>query len=729
MVIDIEAEPIAGAILVLTYGEETDSTENVFKQRSNERGYFEFNDLSRGVYLLKVHMEGYKEWHRELKLPAGETIKIEVKLEKLEERPKQEENNETEPVYGAVFGYVFNAVENEPIVGAIVIIHHIESDREIKLETNERGWFEVKLPRGKYVYVVEARGFWPVKEELLVKGNDEQKLRIPMRPREPEVRPTLCGHIFDAVTDKPIFGWVEISQGSPKIPGPNMDKKRWYEEKDINGKTRQAENENDRPIEEESENNEIAYGKIIGYVYNALEEVPIGGAIVIIRTLESERELKFETNERGMFEAKLPRGKYVIVVEARGFWPYKEELIVRGNDEQKLRTPLKPKEVEEPEKPEKPEDYRLWRTFTDRGGWYEYFEIPPGHYEIRAFAHGHRMFYNEIDIEENSHIYLDIYLLREHRKSDPKPEPIPWSVLSGHVFNKRTQDPVAGAVVCAIPMKLIKERFIDLGVDLDEMGLDEIELNEELLEKLGLNDFDWENFEYDKDMDFDPNENEKPDEDWENKEKPEEYYEKERYEKEQYEKEKYEKEQYDKDEKDPDPGQKTRCCKDDPNVERKKVREYLSKFCTRTNDDGNFRLKLPAGAYLLIVKARGYQLFYQSYKIEPKEQKFIRVPLIPMLQRPITDDINDNESERPKRPEQPDRLQRPEAKNNDDPDSASETTSLGSSVAGGAAGTSAVLYGVLGILILIAVILGSMVWRKGKVTPIRKKRKLKTIKF
>jgi hypothetical protein len=681
-------------------------------------------------------MEGYKEWHRELKLPAGETIKIEVKLEKLEERPKEneneEENNETEPVYGAVFGYVYNAAENEPIAGAIVIIRPMESDREIKLETNERGWFEVKLPRGKYVYVVEARGFWPVKEELVVRGNDEQKLRIPMRPREPEVRPTLCGHIFDAVTDKPIFGWVEISQGSPKIPGPNMDKKRWYEEKDIYGKTRQAENENDRPIEEEEEleNNEIAYGKIIGYVYNALEEEPIGGAFVVIRNPESERELKFETNERGMFEAKLPRGKYVIVVEARGFWPYKEELIVRGNDEQKLRIPLKPKEVEEPEKPErperpeKPEDYRLWRTFTDRGGWYEYLEIPPGHYEIRAFAHGHRMFYNEIDIEENSHIYLDIYLLREKHKPEPKPEPIPWSVLSGHVFNRRTKDPVAGAIVCAIPMKLIKERFIDLGVDLDEMSLDEIELDEELLEKLGLNDFDWDIIDANKDMNIDPNENEKPDEDYIDKDK-------ERYEKEQYEKEQYGRDQYDKDEKNTDPGQKTRCCKDDPNVERKKVRGYLTKFCTRTNDDGNFRLKLPAGAYLLIVKARGYKLFYQRFKIEPKEQKFIRVPLIPMLQRPVNDELNERDSERPDRPKQSDRLQSPGNKDNDDSDSesTSETANVSSSVAGVGAGTSAVLYGVLGILILIATILGSMVWRRRSVTPIRKKRKLKSIKF
>jgi hypothetical protein len=589
VVFDIEANPLAGAVAVLTSGEDNTNEENLeLKTRSNEHGYFEFTELPRGLYFLRVHLEGYHGWGRELKLPAGETIKVEVKLEKLEERPKepeQEENNEI--IYGVVFGYVYNAAENEPIAGAIVVIHHIESEREKKLETNERGWFEVKLPRGKYVIVVEARGFWPYKEELVVKGNDEQKVRIPLRPREiePEERPTLCGHIFDAVTDKPIFGWVELSQGSPKIP----------------------------------------------------------------------------------------------------------------------------------KKPVKQDDYKLWRTFTNRGGWYEFFNVPPGHYEIRAFAHGHRMFYNELDIEEDSHIYLDIYLLREKCKPEPKPEPIPWSVLSGHVFNRRTKDPVAGAIVCAIPMRLIKERFLDLGVELDDMSLDEMELDDELLEKLGLNEFDWDNIKFDEDMDYDPNENEKPEEDWE----------KEQYDKEYYEKKQYEKDDIESKESKPDPNTNTRCCDDEPKKDRENLRKYLYKFCARTNDDGNFRLKLPAGAYLLVVRARGYQLFYQRFKIEPKEQKFIRVPLIPMVQRPITDELNEKDTDRPERPLGPgDRDD-----GNSDSESSTETANLGTSVVGGAAGTSAVLYGVLGILVLIAVILGGMVWRRSKVAPIRKKRKLKTLKF
>jgi hypothetical protein len=690
IVTDVEAKPIAGAVVYLVSGDDNTNVEKLeLKAETNERGYFEFKELPRGLYRLKVHMEGYQGWGREIKLPAGETIKIDIILEKLVERPEQPEENE-EITYGVVIGQVFNALEEVPIGGAVVTIHNLETEREIKLETNERGMFEVKLPRGKYVLIVEARGFWPYKEELIVKVNSEQKMRIPLKPKEiepePEVRPTLCGHIFDAVTDEPIFGWVEISQGSPEIPGPNipeMDKKEWYEEKELDGKTRQA--ESDRPIEESEETNEVVYGVVAGYVYNPVENEPISGALVIIHHLESERELKFETNERGIFEAKLPRGKYVLVVEARGFWPYKEELIVRGNDEQKLKIPMKLKEVQ---KPEKPEDYRLWRTFTDRGGWYEYFEIPPGHYEIRAFAHGHIMFYNEINIEDDSHIYLDIYLLREYCPPEPEPEPEPLrkSLIAGHVFNARTKAPIAGAVVCAIPIRLIKERLDDANIDLDNINLEDI-------------DIDLANVDFNQDVeveysDMDPNtglEKEYP-----GKESKEYDYDKSDYEK---------------------PETKTRCCNEEPKpdcdgeIDHKKI---IRKFCTRTDERGNFKLKIPAGNYVLIVKARGYQMFAHKFSIRPYQKMWIRVPLKPMVQtpeRPLNaEPIDDQGRPLPK--------ERPGLNDEGDPerptkDSEEQTQDIGSGAGASAAPlTSSILGTILGILMIVAVILGAMVFRK-----------------
>ena len=56
----------------------------------------------------------------------------------------------------------------------------------------------------------------------------EMKLEIPLKPLHDEKpehkRPMLSGHIFDAVTDEPIFGWVELSYGNPKVEVP--EKKR-----------------------------------------------------------------------------------------------------------------------------------------------------------------------------------------------------------------------------------------------------------------------------------------------------------------------------------------------------------------------------------------------------------------------------------------------------------------------------------------------------------------------
>ena len=99
-VITPDGDPLEGIIIYLSL-----SNEVIAKQETNERGYFEINDLARGIYIMKVDEADHEPWSKEVKVPAGEKVEVKVVLEKVNERK-----------FGFVCGVVINALENEPIV-------------------------------------------------------------------------------------------------------------------------------------------------------------------------------------------------------------------------------------------------------------------------------------------------------------------------------------------------------------------------------------------------------------------------------------------------------------------------------------------------------------------------------------------------------------------------------------------------------------------------------------
>jgi hypothetical protein len=156
-----------------------------YKRETGERGYFEFVELHEGLYGLKVYMGGYHDWFDEVKIPAGETVRVKIMLKPIEvEKPEEPKDPEEKPEvnYGAVYGYVYNALEEEPIPGAfVVIINQYHEEIKFETKTDERGQFKLRLPQGKYIIIVEARGFYPYREMFGVRGGAEVELKIGLK--------------------------------------------------------------------------------------------------------------------------------------------------------------------------------------------------------------------------------------------------------------------------------------------------------------------------------------------------------------------------------------------------------------------------------------------------------------------------------------------------------------------------------------------------------------------
>lgn len=593
-VLNAENEPIAGAIVLLRIAEDNKENEmEPMKQRTNERGMFEFENLRPNIYILVVEKEGYQRWSEKVEVPQGKTVEQKIILKNAEEQKN----------FGIILGWVYNALEEEPIPGAHVVIGNERSDREpVKTETDREGHFKVRVPAGRYIIMVEARGFEPYKEELVVENNDEINLRIGLKPikkdePKPHKKPSLSGQIFDAVTDEPIYGWVELSKGNPKpkCPQPPKDKKEGDDPNPIDRDDRDDQDDRDeRPPKTRAEEG---------------RENP----------KEQERKNHEEEEERKERE-----------------------------EEQKDREEKERNEKERERKPKKPEDDIFWRTYSNRKGYYEFLNVQPGHYEMRVFAKGHRMYYNEINIGEKP-LYIDVYLLREKKPAK--------SVIMGGVVDSNTKEPITGAVVCIIPAKILRERLDDLDLDLQELGLDNLDLeNLEFSEELEVSYSDLEEKEVYAEVD-----KEIKDPELDKSDIP-----------------------LDKDKL------KTRCCKEPerecPKEPEQRRERKTHRFCTRTDENGFFKLSIPPGQYVLIVKARGYKVFTHKFEIKPCQLMKVRVPM-----------RTDSAEELAGAPE------------------SSDTSSLTGSVAGTAAGapsSSAILSAIMGILILIVMGLSAIVWRK-----------------
>jgi hypothetical protein len=145
----------------------------------------------------------------------------------------------------------------------------------------------------------------------------------------------------------------------------------------------------------------------------------------------------------------------------------------------------------------------------------------------------------------------------------------------------------------------------------------------------------------------------------------------------------------------------------------KKPGEYERKspYTTKTDEDGYFELKIPDGAHVLVVTARGYYKYIHKFKIDKGEELTVRVPMEPW------------DEDGPTRPCDPDAQGERDGKLGEE---SSETdTKSSSSVPTGAEATGAMLNTILAGLLVIMLILSLFVFRKYRRKPINGKKKAK----
>ncbi|MCK5560381.1 MAG: hypothetical protein KAJ51_07290, partial [Thermoplasmata archaeon] len=301
------------------------------------------------------------------------------------------------------------------------------------------------------------------------------------------------------------------------------------------------------------------------------------------------------------------------------------------------------------------------------------------------FAKGHIMYYNEINVHDDP-LYIDVYLRREQVKKQP------MSVIAGQVVDRETKEPIAGAWVCVAPPKLIR-RIIEeyksddpeqMSIDIDP---DNINTNPEIETEF----FDIPEKEIKPGIIVDKD---KIGVD-ENIQKPVPIKESDKKTRGSEERDRERKPEKDRD-RDED------CC-DCTEPKREQRRLLLRKFCTRTDENGYFKLQIPAGEYAMLVKARGYKVFAHKFELKPNQNMKVRVPLNP------GSDATDEQEERAI-------------------DEGADTMDLKSSLLPGTTGMSSILTTVFGVLILIVLIMGVLLICK-PITKLNRSKKIKVQRY
>ena len=150
--------------------------------------------LEPGTYHLNVSAWGYH----------NKTVEVVVKL-----------------LNGTIAGIVYDAVSNTPIQGATVTV----LEANVTVVTNETGYFQVSVPAGTYTLVVSAEGYYPYNTTVSVDENETVFIPIPLNPLG---WGTIAGYVTDAATGEPIQGALVSVDYSPELSA-TTDANGYYE--------------------------------------------------------------------------------------------------------------------------------------------------------------------------------------------------------------------------------------------------------------------------------------------------------------------------------------------------------------------------------------------------------------------------------------------------------------------------------------------------------------------
>ncbi len=174
-------EPIAGAIVgIVQTGDVTYTDEN---------GYYEFNNVDPGTYVVGVVAEGYEPDMATVIVPLGQSVRHDFYLEPI--------GGEPEP--SGIEGYVYDALTEEPIAGAKITVVELGET----VYTDEKGYYHVDVPPGNYTVEASKEGYVTDTQNALVPPAKTVRLDFYLIPI-PNDSAIIYGYVRDALTKQPI---------------------------------------------------------------------------------------------------------------------------------------------------------------------------------------------------------------------------------------------------------------------------------------------------------------------------------------------------------------------------------------------------------------------------------------------------------------------------------------------------------------------------------------------
>jgi protocatechuate 3,4-dioxygenase beta subunit len=400
---------------------------------TNERGYYEFPSVPPGAYRIVAEKLGYRPEAHLIRVPPRDVVIQDFFLSSVSPEP-----------FGAIGGQVMSGssaaeIAPWPIPGAYVFLvptNHILPDGPVISDlppgvqvrvTDEQGryYFEQVWP-GAYTLLAFAAGYEPGVREVWLAAGERLRVNFFLIPSGFVPTSSFAGYVFEAHTD-PSFA-----------PYP-----------------------------------------IPGALVRLIPQWPVSGdggptpmpPIAAYETL---------TDEQGYFEfAELPAGEYFVEVEAEGFHPLRDIVLLPAGMEVKRTFYLRPLGFEPatldgfvreaatssgvPGDPIPGAEVLLvmmnvitegddslpgvYRAFTNEEGYYRFAAVPPTSYQVAVSAAGFEPFYGHIVLAAGEERQEDFYL----RPISIRPGRVCGVVSSatGPLGGVRVSIPLAGAVLAA----------------------------------------------------------------------------------------------------------------------------------------------------------------------------------------------------------------------------------------------------------------------------------------
>jgi len=308
-----EEDPVHGAVVHIWWLEKEENQEfQEARTRTNEDGYFIFEDLPEGFYGLSIEKEGFQEVFEEVEVLDGEVTEIEILLL----HPGDGEG-------AFVEGIVLNGEADKPIGAEVQLERLGDMPQKFWGKTNDDGWFRIEVTPGEYLIHVFAPEFHPFEDSFEI-GDGEMFLgEIFLKPVHEEF-PLLSGMVFDAKTNCPIQAKIYLV---PEDHHPEDSRPKDVREKEKCGEDKKEkedwdkedweDEEQDEEDWEDDENVETRHGD---------DRAPCD------RPCKDHQSPKIiPTDCCGYFEVKdLPRGHYRIIVKAPGHMEYYNEIDIGG---------------------------------------------------------------------------------------------------------------------------------------------------------------------------------------------------------------------------------------------------------------------------------------------------------------------------------------------------------------------------------------------------------------